>query len=142
MRPLLPRTVTWFFIVVSFFFFFLFALFETHSLSLFFPEGSLSDTALGLRNVDNGNSRRNKVSSTASDRGGVKQSSDRNPTGMGKKSNSTSQLSATGQLFFLFLYRSFFILILWLKSIGKAVQIEKKSCSCENVFCPKCLLPW
>lgn len=66
-----------------------------HKKIIFFIDGSLSDTALGMPGFDrsrrNPNQRSPKSETPNRER-------DRFGTGMGKKSNSTSQLSATGKL--------------------------------------------
>lgn len=69
-----------------------------------FPDGSLSDTAVGLQAFDMArrkNDQRSPKSETPT------RERDRFGTGMGKKSNSTSQLSATGK--FPFLLFNFFL---------------------------------
>lgn len=70
----------------------------TFSINLDFPDGSLSDTAVGLTGLDG---RRGKQMDQRSPKSETP-TRDRDrfgaSSGMGKKSNSTSQLSATGNL--------------------------------------------
>lgn len=61
-----------------------------------FTDGSLSDTAVGLQGFDR--SRRTPTQQRSPKSGTPTGERDRFGTGMGKKSNSTSQLSATGKL--------------------------------------------
>lgn len=69
------------------------------SFSLFFSlknaDGSLSDTAVGLQGFG---SRRTPTQQRSPKSGTPTMDRDRFGMGMGKKSNSTSQLSATGKL--------------------------------------------
>ena len=65
---------------------------------VFLTDGSLSDTAVGLR-ADEGNrlrARKNSPNNKSAD-GGTGGNTNQYQSGMGKKSNSTSQLSATGK---------------------------------------------
>lgn len=66
------------------------------SLPLFNIDGSLSDTAVGLQGFDR--SRRTPTQQRSPKGGTPTMDRDRFGMGMGKKSNSTSQLSATGKL--------------------------------------------
>lgn len=87
------------------------------------PDGSLSDTAVGMPGFDrsrrNPNQRSPKCETPTRDRGFG--------TGMGKKSNSTSQLSATGKLIHPHSSLSIFALIsfIFVKTICRSNEIEK-----------------
>lgn len=77
-------------------------MFELYFLILNFSDGSLSDTAVGLQGLDV--ARRKPEQRSPKSEAPIKdrdrdQNRDRFGTGMGKKSNSTSQLSATGEFY-------------------------------------------
>lgn len=80
---------------------------EKHTLTPF-TDGSLSDTAVGVQNTETGK-RKPEQRSPKSESSCRDRERDRFGVGMGKKSNSTSQLSATG--------KCRYILILWCISL-------------------------
>lgn len=63
----------------------------------FFVDGSLSDTAVGLTGLDRARARQMDQRSPKSETSTQERHGGTN-SGMGRKSNSTSQLSATGNL--------------------------------------------